>query len=171
VLTEARQIWATLLLLYGARLKGCCSQAAANVPSPTLLPSPRPLPSPTLLPCPPLLQGTVKAGLERLREMYRTKARQLGADLLALQEQLDSRRDMAAERGDDIAALEGQVGGCFWRQCWPWWCLPASMLVGRHWTAQWATCQVHNGPHAKCTTTRMLYRSLWAPHHHTTHQG
>ncbi len=64
------------------------------------------------MPPPPSLQGTIKAGLERLREVYRTKARQLGADLLALQEQLDSRRDMAAERSDDIAALEGQVGCC-----------------------------------------------------------
>ncbi len=65
--------------------------------------------TPALL-APVLLQGTVKAGLERLREVYRTKARQLGADLLALQEQLDSRRELAAERSDDIAALEGQMG-------------------------------------------------------------
>lgn len=55
-------------------------------------------------------QGVVRPGLERLCESYRTKASQLGQDLVSLREQCGARAEAVNERKEDMAGLETQVG-------------------------------------------------------------
>ena len=111
-------------LLWLAYMIGGWGPAAAS-PLPAALPANRqpshlnllpPLPSFPCLP-PPLLcprQGIVKPALQRLRDAYSTKARDLADQLLSLQEQHDSMRELLAEREEENRNAEAQVGasGC-----------------------------------------------------------
>lgn len=79
-------------------------------------------PSPALFSLPLLLallatrlQGIVKPALQRLRDSYSAKARELADLLLSLQEQADSMRELLAEREEENRNAEAQVGG--W---WVW---------------------------------------------------
>jgi F0F1-type ATP synthase membrane subunit b/b' len=56
----------------------------------------------------------VKPALQRLRDAYSTKARDLADQLLSLQEQHDSMRELLAEREEENRNAEAQVGasGC-----------------------------------------------------------
>lgn len=56
------------------------------------------------------LKAVIKPGLQRLNERYRSKARELGADALRLQEQVDAGREAMTERTEDNLNLESQVG-------------------------------------------------------------
>ncbi len=58
---------------------------------------------------PACLQGIVKPALQRLRDGYSAKARELGDQLLSLQEQADSVRELLAEREEENRNAEGQV--------------------------------------------------------------
>jgi len=51
----------------------------------------------------------VKPGLERLCESYRTKATELGRDLLSLREAVSSMADACSEKKEENAAAETQV--------------------------------------------------------------
>lgn len=51
----------------------------------------------------------MRPGLERLCESYRTKASQLGQDLVSLREQCGARAEAVNERKEDMAGLETQV--------------------------------------------------------------
>ncbi|KAL4420345.1 hypothetical protein ABPG77_006152 [Micractinium sp. CCAP 211/92] len=55
------------------------------------------------------LKGIVKPALQRLRDGYSAKARELGDQLLSLQEQADSVRELLAEREEENRNAEGQV--------------------------------------------------------------
>lgn len=55
------------------------------------------------------LKAVVRPGLGRLCELYRCKARELAADALRLQEQLDAGREAISERAEDNLSLEAQV--------------------------------------------------------------
>ena len=63
--------------------------------------------------CPPP-QGIVKPALQRLRDAYSTKARDLADQLLSLQEQHDSMRELLAEREEENRNAEAQVGAGGW---------------------------------------------------------
>lgn len=71
-----------------------------------------------------ILQGMVKAALQRLRDAYSGKARELADQLLSLQEQHDSVGELLGEREEENRNAEAQVqrrggGGCCW--WWQWW--------------------------------------------------
>lgn len=55
------------------------------------------------------LKGVVRPGLERLCELYRTKAGQLGRDLLALREAATAGLEAVAERREENSNLEAQI--------------------------------------------------------------
>lgn len=55
------------------------------------------------------LQGILKPALQRLRDGYTAKARELGDLLLSLQEQADSVRELLAEREEENRNAEAQV--------------------------------------------------------------
>lgn len=60
------------------------------------------------------LKGVVKPGLERLCEMYRTRASELSQDLISLREACVARAERNVEKKEENAALEGEVGGVAW---------------------------------------------------------
>ncbi|KXZ44539.1 hypothetical protein GPECTOR_65g157 [Gonium pectorale] len=55
------------------------------------------------------LKAVVKPGLERLCEAYRTRASELGQDLLSLKEACVARAERNAEKQDENAALEVEI--------------------------------------------------------------
>ncbi|KAF5837128.1 HEC/Ndc80p family-domain-containing protein [Dunaliella salina] len=55
------------------------------------------------------LNGVVRPGLERLCEAYRTKATELGRDLLSLREAASSMAEACSEKREENAAAEAQV--------------------------------------------------------------
>ena len=58
---------------------------------------------------PVLPQGLIRPALDRLCDQYRTKTADLSQDLLSLQEQAGSSRDVMMERREENAMLEEQV--------------------------------------------------------------
>jgi kinetochore protein NDC80 len=66
----------------------------------------------------------VKPGLERLCEMYRTRASELSQDLISLREACVARAERNSEKKEENAALEGEVGAVALRQrqanSWRW---------------------------------------------------
>ncbi|GFH28760.1 uncharacterized protein HaLaN_27303, partial [Haematococcus lacustris] len=56
-----------------------------------------------------IITGVVRPGLERLCELYRTKAGQLGRDLLALREAATAGLEAVAERREENSNLEAQI--------------------------------------------------------------
>ncbi len=57
----------------------------------------------------PHVQGAIKPALMRLRDSYVTRARELGVEMLSLQERRDTGSEVLAERADDNATLEEKV--------------------------------------------------------------
>ncbi|PNW86849.1 hypothetical protein CHLRE_02g098300v5 [Chlamydomonas reinhardtii] len=55
------------------------------------------------------LKGVVKPGLERLCEMYRTRASELSQDLISLREACVARAERNVEKKEENAALEGEI--------------------------------------------------------------
>ncbi len=56
------------------------------------------------------LKGSVKPGLERLCDTYRTRASELAQDLVSLREQAVARAERNAEKGEENQQLEMEVG-------------------------------------------------------------
>lgn len=57
-----------------------------------------------------MLQGIIKPALQRLRDAYCARARELGEEMLSMQEKRDSGRELLAERNEENRAAEAQVG-------------------------------------------------------------
>ena len=56
------------------------------------------------------LKGTIRPALERLRDQYATRARELDEEALSLRDQRDSGLEALTEREEDCAAAQAQVG-------------------------------------------------------------
>lgn len=55
------------------------------------------------------LKGSVKPGLERLCDTYRTRASELAQDLVSLREKAVARAERNAEKGEENQQLEMEV--------------------------------------------------------------
>lgn len=55
------------------------------------------------------LKGVVKPNLERLCEQYRTRASQLGHDLVSLREACAARKDTSKEKQEENSVLQAEV--------------------------------------------------------------
>lgn len=64
------------------------------------------------------LKGVIRPALDRLCDQYRTKAVELSHDLLSLKEQVAGGKESIAEKAEENAVLEQQVGLGGERQDW-----------------------------------------------------
>lgn len=108
----------------------------------------------------------MKPALQRLRDGYSAKARELGDQLLSLQEQADSVRELLAEREEENRNAEAQV--CVWggrgpEGCWQAQCVGCGAAMRPH-----QARPAQQGAHL-CAAAEALWATLgWAGMRATT---